>query len=321
MSVSAEKLQLKPPGRERLDILNSIKEIGHGFEKATDDRGHLIADQFNGNNTLANLVPMDSKINQGSYKVIEQMKIPSTKTEHRAVNALEVIIDNHSTMEHQFNENDKEMSWDGYIWLYKNNNGDQSKTNFDARVNLNTKISDYTEEQHMQFLKRVNLRLGAYNKQLNGEINRYNWKCGEKIYPLLIYKKDGQIELASSLYTNRFSIFLPKEDGSDERGYKMPLFIYKGADVLSNLYFYDYDSFYKQIDDSDINEITVNAFIECSLILINVYDMNSDVHFLDLADYILNKLEPFVQKDVFLLNKMEIKKRKKDLEDEEKILI
>lgn len=58
------------------------------------------------------------------------MKIPSTKTEHRAVNALEVIIDNHSTMEHQFNENDKEMSWDGYIWLYKNNNGDQSKTVF-----------------------------------------------------------------------------------------------------------------------------------------------------------------------------------------------
>ena len=90
---------------------------------------------------------------------------------------------------------------------------------------------------------------------------------------------------------------------------------------LSNLYFYDYDSFYQQIDDSDINEITVNAFIECYLILINVYDMNSDVHFLDLADYILNKLEPFVQKDVFLLNKMEIKKRKKDLEDEEKILI
>lgn len=71
VSVSAEKLQLKPPGRERLDILNSIKEIGHGFEKATDDRGHLIADQFNGNNTLANLVPMDSKINQGSYKAIE----------------------------------------------------------------------------------------------------------------------------------------------------------------------------------------------------------------------------------------------------------
>lgn len=524
------------------------------------------------------------------------MKIPSTKTEHRAVNALEVIIDDHSTMEHQFNGNDKEMSWDGYIWLYKNNNGDQSKQNFDARVpvqikghndsnhkfigkdriifpvelgdlevyatekgvlyfqifidgkdseifyvslypskiadyletarakgnektysipflrldkspeklyfiakqfsdegkkqgsaytplvqdrirssdfdkltsinlsvvgakdsysallrlssgdvclygktqgdkyfrpmefhdnskfytgrevvqtvsinnevfytryrciidsdgeitmilspnlelkltegkfnfkvkssikelghdakfllrirkansfmiqgqefkisepkvtddfeeglkyiadlydilkmigfNLNTKISDYTEEQHLQFLKLVNLRLGAYNKQLNGEINRYNWKCGEKIYPLLIYKKDGQIELASSLYTNRFSIFLPKEDGSDERWYKMPLFIYNGADVLSNLYFYDYDSFYQQIDDSDINEITVNAFIECSLILINVYDMNSDVHFLDLADYILNKLEPFVQEDVFLLHKMEIKKRK-----------
>ena len=47
------------------------------------------------------------------------MQVPSsTKTEQRAVNALEAIIDEHSTMVHQFNGNDKEMSWDGYIWLY-----------------------------------------------------------------------------------------------------------------------------------------------------------------------------------------------------------
>ncbi len=56
------------------------------------------------------------------------MEMPSsTKIEHRAVNALEAIIDEHLTMEHQFNENDKEMSWDGYIWLCKENNGVQSK--------------------------------------------------------------------------------------------------------------------------------------------------------------------------------------------------
>jgi hypothetical protein len=46
------------------------------------------------------------------------MKISSTKTEHRAINALKAIIDEHSTMEHQINENDKEMSWDGFISLY-----------------------------------------------------------------------------------------------------------------------------------------------------------------------------------------------------------
>ena len=73
VSVSAEKLELKSPGRKRLDILNNLHEIGHGFEQAADDRGHLIADQFNGNNTLANLVPMDRQVNQGSYKAIENI--------------------------------------------------------------------------------------------------------------------------------------------------------------------------------------------------------------------------------------------------------
>ena len=67
------------------------------------------------------------------------MQISSTKTEHRAVNALEAIIDEHSIMDHQINGNDKEMSWDGYIWLYKENNGDQSKQNFDARVPVQIK--------------------------------------------------------------------------------------------------------------------------------------------------------------------------------------
>ena len=97
----------------------------------------------------------------------------------------------------------------------------------------------------------------------------------------------------------------------------MPLFIYNDVDVLSNLYICNYDAFYQQIDDSDINELTANAFIECSLILINVYDINSDTHFLDLADYLLNKLEPYVQRELLLLNKMQIKKRRNGLSIED----
>ena len=97
----------------------------------------------------------------------------------------------------------------------------------------------------------------------------------------------------------------------------MPLFIYNDVDVLSNLYVCDYDAFYQQIDDSDINELTADAFIECSLILINVYDRNSDTHFLDLADYLLHNLEPYVQKDLLLLNMMQIKKRRTGLNSED----
>lgn len=182
---------------------------------------------------------------------------------------------------------------------------------------LNTKISQYTEEQQSQFVKLVNLRLGAFNSKLKEDISRYNWKFGEKYYPLLICRKDGRTELTSSLYTKKIVVFIPCEDSADERGYKMPLFIYNDVDVLSNLYVYDYDAFYQQIDDSDINELTANAFIECSLILINVYDRNSDPNFLDLADYLLHKLEPYVQKDLLLLNMMQIKKRRTGLNGED----
>ena len=49
---------------------------------------------------------------------MEKMQLPSsTKIEHRAINVLESIIDEHLTMEYQFNGNDKEMSWDVYLAL------------------------------------------------------------------------------------------------------------------------------------------------------------------------------------------------------------
>lgn len=46
------------------------------------------------------------------------MQVPSsTKTEQRAVNALEAIIDEHSTMVHQFNGNDKDILFGKYVLL------------------------------------------------------------------------------------------------------------------------------------------------------------------------------------------------------------
>lgn len=50
-------------------------------------------------------------------------KPSNSKIEDRAIGALSNIIDDHQTMAHQFNSMDKEMSWDGYIWIYKNVNG------------------------------------------------------------------------------------------------------------------------------------------------------------------------------------------------------
>ena len=57
------------------------------------------------------------------------MSMPSNnKIEDRALGVLRNIIDDHATMGHEFHSMDKEMSWDGYIWIYKDINGTQGKT-------------------------------------------------------------------------------------------------------------------------------------------------------------------------------------------------
>lgn len=67
-----DKLKLKPK-RPRLEIVDKMDAIGKGFQKATDDRGHLIADMFDGDSSLANIVPMDKNVNQNIVKVIEEI--------------------------------------------------------------------------------------------------------------------------------------------------------------------------------------------------------------------------------------------------------
>ena len=68
--VSAEgKLQLR--NRDRLTIKDSLEDIGKGNEKETDNKGHIIADRFNGSNGLENIVAQDSVLNCGDYKNLE----------------------------------------------------------------------------------------------------------------------------------------------------------------------------------------------------------------------------------------------------------
>lgn len=69
--ISAEgKLHLKDD-RDKLRIKDSMEAVGKGDQKYSDDRGHLIGDQFDGSNGLENLVPQDSNINRVDFKNFE----------------------------------------------------------------------------------------------------------------------------------------------------------------------------------------------------------------------------------------------------------
>lgn len=68
--VSIDKLKLKHDG-SRLALTEELSNIGRGFQKSGDQRGHLIADIFGGSNSLANLVAQNGQVNMGEYKSFE----------------------------------------------------------------------------------------------------------------------------------------------------------------------------------------------------------------------------------------------------------
>lgn len=178
---------------------------------------------------------------------------------------------------------------------------------------VDVKFSYYTEDQQRQLIKLINLRHNTNNVNLKDVYTKYLWNYDGKSVPLIIVKDGNNIEFINSIYTDKIAIFLPFDESGDERGYKMPLFVYQDADVLSNLYHYDYEAFKRQIDDSDINEVTSTALLEHALLMINVFDRNGNQHFLELAEYLLQKLKPYITKEILLLNRLQIRKRLKPL--------
>lgn len=77
--ISAEgKLQVKDhKGRNEMPDTRDV--VAHGQMADSDDRGHLIADRFNGSGELENLVPMEGKLNKGDYAKLEDTLAEAVK--------------------------------------------------------------------------------------------------------------------------------------------------------------------------------------------------------------------------------------------------
>lgn len=72
----------------------------------------------------------------------------NTKIEKKALNVLEEIIDDCPTMDYNFNSVDKEMCWDGYIWIFKNS-GIESKKNYDDKIPVQIKGHNDSAEKYI----------------------------------------------------------------------------------------------------------------------------------------------------------------------------
>lgn len=78
------------------------------------------------------------------------MKIPQAKIEERAISTLRNIIDEHPTMNPDFNSMDKKMSWDGYIWIFTGET-EHSKATYDDKVPV--QIKGHIDRENKYFSK------------------------------------------------------------------------------------------------------------------------------------------------------------------------
>ena len=102
------------------------------------------------------------------------------------VNTLESVIDDHLTMDYQFNSGDKEMSWDGYIDIFKENNGDLSKKNFDDRIPV--QIKGHIDEKQ----RYINKDKITYAVELD-DLRAYRTEKGVLYFQIFLF--DGQREV------------------------------------------------------------------------------------------------------------------------------
>ncbi len=100
--VSAEgQLQVKDhEGRRDLDPRSAVDK---GDMKETDDRGHLIADRFNGSGGIENLVPMDSELNQhGDYMKMENTLADAMQDGAKVELKVEPVYESNATRPSEF---------------------------------------------------------------------------------------------------------------------------------------------------------------------------------------------------------------------------
>ena len=94
--ISAEgKLHLTERDK-RLNIKDSIEDIGKGDQLSGDDRGHLIGDQFDGSNGLENIVPQNADINRNSFRTFENELAKEVKFGSEVYCKVEPIYDGDS---------------------------------------------------------------------------------------------------------------------------------------------------------------------------------------------------------------------------------
>lgn len=183
------------------------------------------------------------------------------------------------------------------------------------------RFDEQTAEDRKTIMQLVKLIRGEKNRILIEESHTYSPKLNGKYLPMIIRRDDGKgVELLNRVYSKKHQTFV--SDDEDKEYYKIPLFACIDQEIFSNIYTFNFEELYRQIDNSDYNEYTAETMNNAALQLIGTYELNGEDEFLSMAMQILGRLlEVYPEDDIYTINVMQIKKRRDLLEkDDEETL-
>ena len=184
-----------------------------------------------------------------------------------------------------------------------------------------SRFDEQTVEDKRTIMQLVQFVRGEKNNLLIEESHTYSPKLYGKYFPLIIRKEAGKdVELLNRVYSKKHQTFVP--DDEEKEYYKVPLFACIDKEIFSDIYTFDYEELYRQIEYSDYNEYTAGTMNNAALQLIGTYDINGEDELLSMAMQILGRLlEVYPADDIYTINVMQIKKRRDLLDkDDEAIL-
>lgn len=141
------------------------------------------------------------------------MKLPKSKIEERALSALREIIDKHSTMQPEFHNMDKEMSWDGYIWIFCSET-DRCKESYDDKVPVQIKGRIDHSKKYLN-KKKINYSVDLADL-------RVYFKSTGVLYFLIFMTEDGKEReiFYASLFPSKIKAYLENAEKSGNNKFK-----------------------------------------------------------------------------------------------------
>lgn len=191
-----------------------------------------------------------------------------------------------------------------------------------SKINLplDIKLSEISDLQLKQITLLLNISSGEYNNMLKEKFVRYDWDFGDKFVPLIIKKGEKENNLINIIHSKELNFIIYSNTNGTYYNVPMSMFYRIPNNVLANLYHYEETDFYYQLDNSDINQTTSSIILNIALQMINVFDINADTFFLNFAEVLLNKVEALIPSSIYLLNILQINKRRHGLLTEKEIL-